>query len=214
MGRLYPRKRDPCCTPLHSKMRRKGLTDVRRLPFPNILARGVRRSAARFQTMRIRIGLSAKYISGACSILRSPERPDTGRQRHGRSTRFPTMLAAADGQGTTEITWRTGMSKPTVRRWRERQLVAGLPGIERDEMRSPRGPASTGKLRIEAIAKTGQETPANEAQWNRATGGGDGHCPAWAGHGPRGETASGLPCRLPSVQPCGARRRRRRSGPA
>ena len=39
------------------------------------------------------------------------------------------VLATVDGEGTVEIMRRTGMSKPTVWRWQERNLDEGVPGL-------------------------------------------------------------------------------------
>ena len=52
------------------------------------------------------------------------------------------VLATADDQGTVEIMRRTGMSKPTVRRWQERYLDEGVAGPKRSKTRPSRGAAA------------------------------------------------------------------------
>jgi len=79
------------------------------------------------------------------------------------------VLATADGQGTTSIMRRTGMSKPTVWRWQERYLDEGVPGLKQDKTRPSRVPPLPREVRLKVIAKTVRETPANATHWSRAT---------------------------------------------
>nr|WP_213395325.1 IS630 family transposase [Yoonia sp.] len=78
------------------------------------------------------------------------------------------VLATADGQGTTEIMRRTGMSKPTVWRWQQRYLDEGVAGLKRDKTRPSRVPPLPMETRLKVIARTVQETPPNATQWSRA----------------------------------------------
>ena len=48
------------------------------------------------------------------------------------------VLASADGLGTVAIMRRTGKAKPTVWRWQERYLEAGVDGLARDKTRPGR----------------------------------------------------------------------------
>ena len=48
------------------------------------------------------------------------------------------VLASADGLGTMAIMRRTGKAKPTVWRWQERYLEAGVDGLARDKTRPGR----------------------------------------------------------------------------
>ena len=57
--------------------------------------------------------------------------------RAGLSTRAKIVLAAGDGEGTSSIARRLGVSRPTVIQWRERYSVRGLDGLG-DEERSGR----------------------------------------------------------------------------
>jgi Winged helix-turn helix len=51
------------------------------------------------------------------------------------------VLLSADRVGTAEIMRRTGLSKPSVWRWQERYLQAGVDGLLRDRTRPSRVPA-------------------------------------------------------------------------
>src|SRR4051794_7518176 len=53
--------------------------------------------------------------------------------------RAKVALAAADGHGTTAIGRRVGLSRPSVRRWRERFAREGVAvaGLLRDKSRKP-----------------------------------------------------------------------------
>src|SRR3954462_3620213 len=58
--------------------------------------------------------------------------------------RAKVALAAADGCGTTAIGRRAGLSRPSVRRWRERFAQEGVAGLLRDRSRKPgKAPLST-----------------------------------------------------------------------
>ena len=47
------------------------------------------------------------------------------------------VLARAEGCGTAEVMRRAGVSKPCVRRWQERFVREGVPGLLRDRTRKP-----------------------------------------------------------------------------
>jgi len=57
--------------------------------------------------------------------------------RAGLSMRAKVVLAAADGEGTSAISRRLGVSRPTVIQWRERYVADGLAGLD-DAQRSGR----------------------------------------------------------------------------
>src|SRR5918996_1325079 len=50
------------------------------------------------------------------------------------------VLLSGDRVGTAEIMRRTGLSKPSVWRWQERYLEAGVAGLLRDKTRPSRVP--------------------------------------------------------------------------
>jgi len=57
--------------------------------------------------------------------------------RAGVATRAKIVLAAGNGEGTSSISRRLGVSRPTVIQWRQRYAVAGLAGLD-DAERSGR----------------------------------------------------------------------------
>ncbi len=57
--------------------------------------------------------------------------------RAGLAMRARIVLAAADGEGTSAISRRLGISRPTVIQWRDRYAAAGLAGLD-DAERSGR----------------------------------------------------------------------------
>src|SRR5690242_11364227 len=59
-----------------------------------------------------------------------------------RVWRAKVALAAADGYGTTAIGRRVGLSRPSVRRWRERFTQEGIAGLLRDKDTQARHPAA------------------------------------------------------------------------
>ena len=79
------------------------------------------------------------------------------------------VLATADGWGTNEIMRRAATSKPTVWRWQERYLSAGVDGLRRDKTRPSRVPPLPRETRLKVIAKTVQEAPPNATHWSRST---------------------------------------------
>jgi transposase len=73
------------------------------------------------------------------------------------------VLLSADRLGTAEIMRRTGLSKPSVWRWQERYLEAGVDGLLRDRTRPSRvPPLDQGKV-AEVIRRTLEEPPPGEA---------------------------------------------------
>jgi transposase len=79
------------------------------------------------------------------------------------------VLATADGHGTAEVIRRAKTSKPTVWRWQQRDLDAGVAGLMRDKTRPPRVPPLPRETRLKVVIKTVQETPANATHWSRAS---------------------------------------------
>jgi transposase len=85
------------------------------------------------------------------------------RQKH--VWRAKVVLAAADGCGTTAIGRHAGLSRPSVRRWRERFAREGVAGLLRDKSRKPGKaplPASTVDWVVEL---TLGEPPGEATHW-------------------------------------------------
>jgi transposase len=73
------------------------------------------------------------------------------------------VLLTADRFGTAETLRRTGLSKPSVWRWQERCLEAGVDGPLRNRARPSRIPALSPATVAEVIRRTLDEPPPGEA---------------------------------------------------
>jgi transposase len=76
--------------------------------------------------------------------------------------RAQVVLLTSDRVGTAEIMRRTGLSKPSVWRWRERYIEAGVDGLLRDKTRPSRVPALAEAKVAEVIRRTLEEPPPGE----------------------------------------------------
>jgi transposase len=76
--------------------------------------------------------------------------------------RAEVVLLTADRHGTAEIMRRTGLSKPSVWRWQERYLEAGVEGLLRDKTRPSRIPALDPAKIADVIRRTLDEPPPGE----------------------------------------------------
>lgn len=79
------------------------------------------------------------------------------------------VLATADGLGTMAIMRRTGKSKPTVWRWQERYLEAGVEGLVRDKTRPGRKKPLSAEVKLAVLQKTAQERPPGGTHWSVRT---------------------------------------------
>ena len=77
--------------------------------------------------------------------------------------RAQVVLLTGDRVGTTEIMRRTGLSKPSVWRWQERYVEAGVDGLLRDKTRPSRIPRMADERIAEVIRLTLEETPPADA---------------------------------------------------
>src|ERR671919_1097764 len=77
--------------------------------------------------------------------------------------RAKVVLLSAERVGTAEIMRQTGLSKPSVWRWQERYLEAGVAGLLRDGTRPSRIPALAEAKVAEVIRRTLEEPPPGEA---------------------------------------------------
>jgi transposase len=73
------------------------------------------------------------------------------------------VLLSADRVGTAGIMRRTGLSNPSVWRWQERYIEAGVEGLLRDKTRPSRVPALAEAKVAEVIQRTLDEPPPDEA---------------------------------------------------
>ena len=79
------------------------------------------------------------------------------------------VLATADGLGTMAIMRRTGKSKPTVWRWQERFVEAGVDGLLRDKTRPARKKPLASEVKLEVLTRTAQERPPGATHWSART---------------------------------------------
>jgi transposase len=79
------------------------------------------------------------------------------RQKH--VWRAEVVLLTADRLGTNEIMRQTGLSKPSVWRWQERYVEAGVDGLLRDKTRPSRIPRLAESKVAEVIRLTLEEAP-------------------------------------------------------
>src|SRR5215207_3439069 len=85
------------------------------------------------------------------------------RQKH--VWRAKVVLAAADGLGTAAIVRRAGLSRPSVRRWRERFAQEGVTGLLRDKSRKPGKPPLPASTVDRVVGLTLEEPPGEVTHW-------------------------------------------------
>ena len=78
------------------------------------------------------------------------------------------VLATADGHGSAEAMRRAGKSKPCVRRWQERFISEGVPGLLRDKTRPPRIPPLAQAMIDRVVELTATEPPREAAHGTAA----------------------------------------------
>src|SRR3954452_15273425 len=79
--------------------------------------------------------------------------------------RAKVALAAADGHGTTAIGRYAGLSRPSVRRWRERFAREGVAGLLRDKSRKPGTPRLPAGTVNQVVELTLGEPPGEATHW-------------------------------------------------
>ena len=105
----------------------------------------------------IEIDVSAADRARLEAIVADRNRP----QKHVWRARI--ILATADGCGTAAIMRRAGVSKPSVWRWQERFMTAGVSGLLHDQTRPARIPPLP-KAAVEAVVtRTLDEAPPDDA---------------------------------------------------
>jgi transposase len=77
--------------------------------------------------------------------------------------RAEVVLLTDDRLGTAEIMRRTGLSKPSVWRWQERYVEAGMDGLLRDKTRPSRIPKLSAEKVAEVVRLTLDEDPPADA---------------------------------------------------
>src|SRR5215203_1481916 len=110
----------------------------------------------------IEIELTAKDRARLEAVVADRNSP----QKHVWRARI--VLATADGHGTAEVVRRAGKSKPCVRRWRERFISEGVPGLLRDKTRPPRIPPLPQAMIDRVVALTATDPPHEATHWTAA----------------------------------------------
>jgi transposase len=111
----------------------------------------------------IEIELTAKDRARLEAVVADRNSP----QKHVWRARI--VLATADGHGTAEVMRRAGKSKPCVRRWQERFISEGVPGLLRDKTRPPRIPPLAQATIDRVVESTATTEPPREAtHWTAA----------------------------------------------
>jgi transposase len=83
------------------------------------------------------------------------------RQKHAQ--RAHVVLLTGDRVGTAEIMRRTGLAKPSVWRWQQRYIEAGVDGLLRDKTRPARIPPMAADKVAEVVRLTLEEPPPADA---------------------------------------------------
>ncbi len=78
------------------------------------------------------------------------------------------ILMTAEGLGTAEIMRRTCKSKPSVWRWQERFMQAGVDGLLRDKARPSRIPALAQTVIDQVLERTREDPPGEATHWTAA----------------------------------------------
>jgi len=73
------------------------------------------------------------------------------------------VLLTGERLGTAEIMRRTGLSKPSVWRWQQRYIEAGVDGLLRDKTRPSRIPRLSAAKVAEVVRLTMEEPPPADA---------------------------------------------------
>ena len=82
-------------------------------------------------------------------------------QKHAQ--RAHVVLLTGERLGTAEIMRRTGLSKPSVWRWQERYIEAGMDGLLRDMTRPSRIPKLADEKLAAVVRLTMEEPPSTDA---------------------------------------------------
>src|SRR5207247_8932396 len=84
----------------------------------------------------------------------------------GLALRARIVLACAEGRSNTAVAARLGISRTTVRKWRDRFLAARLDGLG-DEPRPGVPRTITGAQVEEGVVRTLEEVPAGAPHWSK-----------------------------------------------
>jgi transposase len=111
----------------------------------------------------MRTGVEVRLGPGDRDRLEAIAASRNSPQKHAWRARI--VLLSADGIGTMEIQRRTGKGKPTIWRWQERFMRAGVDGLLRDATRPGRKPPLAAAVIERVVAMTLGEPPGEVTHW-------------------------------------------------
>jgi transposase len=112
----------------------------------------------------MRTGVSIRLCVGDRERLEAIVASRNSPQKHVWRSRI--VLLSADGIGTMEIQRRTGKAKPTVWRWQQRFMEAGVDGLLRDATRPGRKPPLAPATIERVVAMTLAGPPGETTHWS------------------------------------------------
>jgi transposase len=111
----------------------------------------------------MRTGIEVRLGPGDRERLEAVIASGNSAQKHVWRARI--VLLSAEGVGTMEIQRRTGKGKPTIWRWQERFMNAGVDGLLRDATRPGRKPPLAGEVVARVVDMTLSEPPGEATHW-------------------------------------------------
>jgi transposase len=111
----------------------------------------------------MRTGIEVRLGPGDRDRLEAIVASRNSPQKHVWRSRI--VLLSADGIGTMEIQRRTGKGKPTIWRWQERFMRAGVDALLRDATRPSRKPPLAPNVIERVVAMTLSEPPGEVTHW-------------------------------------------------
>src|SRR5919202_5927654 len=115
------------------------------------------------ESRRMRKGVDVRLGPGDRERLEAVVASRNSPQKHVWRARI--VLLSADGVGTMEIQRQTGKGKPTIWRWQERFMKAGVDGLLRDKTRPSRKPPLAPGVVARVVEMTLAKPPGETTHW-------------------------------------------------
>src|SRR5919205_1861252 len=115
------------------------------------------------ESQRMRRGIEVRLGPGDRERLEAVVASRNSPQKHVWRARI--VLLSAAGVGTMEIQRQTGKGKPTIWRWQERFMRAGVDGLWRDKARPSRKPPLAPDLVARVVEMTLAGPPGETTHW-------------------------------------------------
>src|ERR671938_1146443 len=117
----------------------------------------------RCESQRMRSGVEVRLGPGDRERLEAVIASRNSPQKHVWRARI--VLLSADRVGTMEIQRQTGKGKPTIWRWQERFMTAGVDGLLRDKTRPSRKPPLAPDVVTRVVEMTLAPPPGETTHW-------------------------------------------------